>query len=149
MSNTQFLDRAIATVKKAVELDNGGEYEKAYQQYYAALELFMLVIKYEKNAKQKQMIHVKAKEYMERAENLKKHLDKEEAKDKKGPAAMGSNGKASNGSGKGYVLIAYFRGKDAETTTAMTMILTPIQRSSVVLCPVRFFQTSQTSSGKT
>lgn len=100
MSGTNFLERAIATVKKAVESDTAGEYEKAYQQYYQALELFMLVLKYEKNARQKQMIQEKAKEYMERAEKLKKHLADQESKDKKGPAAIGANGKASGGSGK-------------------------------------------------
>ncbi|QSS63513.1 vacuolar sorting-associated protein [Histoplasma capsulatum] len=39
MSNTDFLGRAIDTVKKAIEHDNAGEYEKAYQTYYSALEL--------------------------------------------------------------------------------------------------------------
>lgn len=53
MSNGQFLENAIATVKGAVELDHAGKHEKAYQQYYSALELFMLVLKYEKNQKQK------------------------------------------------------------------------------------------------
>jgi len=36
MSNTDFLGRAIETVKKAIEQDTAGEYEKAYQQYYQA-----------------------------------------------------------------------------------------------------------------
>ncbi|KAJ5989361.1 Vacuolar protein sorting-associated protein 4 [Penicillium waksmanii] len=49
MSNTDFLGRAIDTVKKAIENDNDGEYEKAYQLYYSALELFMLALKWEKN----------------------------------------------------------------------------------------------------
>lgn len=101
MSNSNFLTRAIDTVKKAVEADTAGEYEKAYTLYYQALELFMLVLKYEKNARQKEMIHAKAKEYMERAEKLKTHLAAEEDKSKKGPAAMGANGKASNGTGAG------------------------------------------------
>lgn len=47
------------------------------------------------------MIHEKAKEYMERAEKLKKHIDENDASNKKKPAAMGSNGKAAGGSGKG------------------------------------------------
>ena len=75
MSNVQFLDRAIATVKGAVDLDHAGEHEKAYQQYYNALELFMLVLKYEANPQRKQMIQAKAKEYMDRAEILKKHME--------------------------------------------------------------------------
>ena len=62
MSNTDFLGRAIDVVKKAIENDTAGEYEKAYQQYYNActpsmslrrrrrtltwaVELFMLALK--------------------------------------------------------------------------------------------------------
>lgn len=101
MSNTDFLGRAIETVKKAIEQDTAGEYEKAYQQYYQALELFMLALKWEKNAKSKEMIRAKAAEYMERAEKLKNHLAEQENPDRKKPAAMGANGKASNGGGKG------------------------------------------------
>jgi vacuolar protein-sorting-associated protein 4 len=99
MSNTDFLGRAIEAVKKAIEKDTAGEYEEAYQGYYAALELFMLALKWEKNQKSKDMIRQKAAEYMERAEKLKAHLTEQE--DKKKPAAMGANGKASNGGGKG------------------------------------------------
>jgi len=99
MSNTDFLGRAIEQVKKAIEQDTNGDYEKAYQAYYQALELFMLALKWEKNAKSKEMIRQKAGEYMERAEKLKNHLAEQDNKRK--PAAMGANGKASNGSGKG------------------------------------------------
>ncbi len=64
MSNTDFLGRAIDVVKKAIEHDTAGEYEKAYQLYYNAcmgilmsdytsssfanhhlVELFMLALK--------------------------------------------------------------------------------------------------------
>ncbi len=99
MSNTDFLGRAIESVKKAIELDTAGDYEKAYQGYYQSLELFMLALKWEKNAKSKEMIRQKAGEYMERAEKLKNHLAENDGKRK--PAAMGANGKASNGAGKG------------------------------------------------
>ncbi|KAJ5294095.1 hypothetical protein PENANT_c009G01846 [Penicillium antarcticum] len=97
MSNTDFLGRAIDTVKKAIENDNEGEYEKAYQMYYSALELFMLALKWEKNPKSKEMIRAKAGEYMDRAEKLKNHL----ADDRKKPSAVGANGKVAQGSGKG------------------------------------------------
>ncbi|KAF2768980.1 vacuolar protein sorting-associated protein 4 [Teratosphaeria nubilosa] len=100
MSNTDFLGRAIDVVKKAIEQDTAGEYEKAYQLYYQALELFMLALKWEKNAKSKEMIRSKAGEYMERAEKLKTHLAEQEGGKKRKPAAMASNGKASNGAGK-------------------------------------------------
>ncbi|PLB40831.1 AAA family ATPase VPS4 [Aspergillus candidus] len=98
MSNTDFLGRAIDTVKKAIEQDNGGEYEKAYQTYYSALELFLLALKWEKNARSKEMIRAKAGEYMARAEKLKSHLD---SQDRKKPSAVGANGSVAQGSGKG------------------------------------------------
>ena len=101
MSNTDFLGRAIEVVKKAISNDTAGDYEKAYQEYYQALELFMLAIKWEKNAKSKEMIRAKAGEYMERAEKLKNHLAEGDKGNRKKPAAVGSNGKVSGGGGKG------------------------------------------------
>ena len=101
MSNTDFLGRAIEQVKKAIDLDQAGTYEQAYQQYYSALELFMLALKWEKNPKSKDMIRGKAGEYMERAEKLKNHIQQNDPNNRKKPAAMGANGKASNGAGKG------------------------------------------------
>ena len=101
MSNTDFLGRAIESVKTAIASDTAGDYEKAYQQYYSSLELFMLALKWEKNPKSKDMIRSKAGEYMERAEKLKTHLEENEKGNKKRPAAVGSNGKVSGGGGKG------------------------------------------------
>jgi hypothetical protein len=42
MSNADFLGRAIETVKKAIETDTAGEYEKAYQLYYSARQCHIL-----------------------------------------------------------------------------------------------------------
>ena len=96
-------------VKKAIESDTAQDYEKAYQLYYSALELFMLALKWEKNPKSKEMIRTKAGEYMERAEKLKNHLADTDKGSRKKPAAVGSNGKVSGGSGKGKcVLLHYF-----------------------------------------
>ncbi|RDW67985.1 hypothetical protein BP6252_09381 [Coleophoma cylindrospora] len=100
MSNTDFLGRAIDVVKKAIEKDTAAEYEQAYQLYYQSLELFMLALKWEKNAKSKEMIRAKAAEYMERAEKLKQHLADGDGKRKK-PGMVGANGSASGGTGKG------------------------------------------------
>jgi vacuolar protein-sorting-associated protein 4 len=47
------------------------------------------------------MIRGKVAEYMERAEKLKQHLNQNDASNRKKPAAMGSNGKAAGGGGKG------------------------------------------------
>ena len=106
MNNTDFLGRAIDAVRKAIELDNAGEYEKAYQAYYSALELFMLALKWEKNPKSKEMIRAKAGEYMERAEKLKAHLAGNE--NRKKPSAVGANGKVAHGSGKGAFVCPLF-----------------------------------------
>jgi hypothetical protein len=38
MSNTDFLGRAIDVIKKAIEHDTAGDYEKAYALYYQARE---------------------------------------------------------------------------------------------------------------
>ncbi|TVY41891.1 Vacuolar protein sorting-associated protein [Lachnellula occidentalis] len=100
MSNTDFLGRAIDVVKKAIEADTAAEYDKAYQLYYQSLELFMLALKWEKNAKSKEMIRAKAAEYMERAEKLKNHLSEADGKRKK-PSMVGSNGSSTGGGGKG------------------------------------------------
>lgn len=83
-------------VKKAIEADTAAEYDKAYQLYYQSLELFMLALKWEKNAKSKEMIRAKAGEYMERAEKLKTHLADAEGKRKK-PSMMGANGSSTGG----------------------------------------------------
>ncbi|KAI9886625.1 MAG: Vacuolar protein sorting-associated protein 4 [Watsoniomyces obsoletus] len=101
MSNTDFLGRALDVVKKAIENDTDGEYEKAYQQYYQALELFLLAIKWEKNPRSKEMIRAKVSGYMARAEKLKKHLEEQDKSTRKKPSAVGANGKVATGSGKG------------------------------------------------
>ncbi|MCJ1364205.1 Vacuolar protein sorting-associated protein 4 [Acarospora aff. strigata] len=101
MSNTDFLGRAIDVVKKAIDNDTAGEFEKAYQLYYQALELFMLALKWEKNVKSKEMIRAKAGEYMERAEKLKNHLAENDHSNRKKPSAVGVNGKVASGGGKG------------------------------------------------
>ena len=92
MSNTDFLERATDVVKKAIESDTAGEYEKAYHLYVQSLELLMLALKWEQNTKAKEMIRGKAEEYMERAEKLKNYLaDKINGKK---PTAIEPNGKS-------------------------------------------------------
>jgi vacuolar protein-sorting-associated protein 4 len=94
MSNPDFLGQAITRVKKATELDTAGDYAEAYKAYTNALELFMLALKWERNAKSKEIVRAKVTEYMNRAEKLKEWLAKEEGNGKK-PNAMGANGKAT------------------------------------------------------
>ncbi|KAJ9120054.1 hypothetical protein QFC22_002951 [Naganishia vaughanmartiniae] len=98
MSNSNFLDKAIEIVSKAIELDTAGNYAEAYKQYQNSLDYFMMVcprVQNEKNEKLKALIRNKFAEYLERAEKLKEHLSK--ADDKKAKAKVGANG-ASGGS---------------------------------------------------
>jgi len=58
------------------------------------------------------MIRGKVAEYMERAEKLKQHLNQNDDSNRKKPAAMGSNGTSSGGSGKGgKCVLAHINGK--------------------------------------
>ncbi|KAK9462841.1 P-loop containing nucleoside triphosphate hydrolase protein [Lipomyces oligophaga] len=97
MSNVDFLGKAIDMVQKAIAADSAENYEDAYKQYYASLEYFMMALKYEKNAKNKEMIRAKTAEYMERAEKLKEYIENQEKKSKR---AVGANGKESSSGGK-------------------------------------------------
>jgi vacuolar protein-sorting-associated protein 4 len=89
--------KAIGIVKQAIEEDTAGNFEQAYQKYYAALECFMLALKWEKNPQSKLTIRTKITEYMERAEKLKAHLNDEN--NKKKPSKVGANGNTSTGGG--------------------------------------------------
>ena len=92
------VQKAINIVKKAIEEDTAGNFEQAYHQYYAALECFMLALKWEKNPQSKQTIRNKITDYMERAEMLKAHLNDEQ--EKKKPGKIGANGSSTGGAGK-------------------------------------------------
>ncbi|MBE3043222.1 AAA family ATPase [Candidatus Bathyarchaeota archaeon] len=96
---TDFLGRAISSVKKAIDADNEQDYAKAFQLYTASIELFLLAAKWEKNGKSKDMIRGKAAEYMDRAEKLKVFLGEAEAR------AAGGGG-ATNGGTSGKVNVA-------------------------------------------
>ena len=96
---TDFLGRAISTVKKAIDADNAQEYAKAFQLYTNSIELFILAAKWEKNAKSKEMIRQKAAEYMDRAEKLKVYLAESEAKTNGNGKAGGGGGGGGNGGG--------------------------------------------------
>ncbi|KAJ0164719.1 Vacuolar protein sorting-associated protein 4 [Colletotrichum tanaceti] len=104
---TDFLGRAISTVKQAIDADNAAEYEKAFQLYTKSLELFVLAVKWEKNSKSKELIRQKTAEYMDRAEKLKTYLNEAEAKKSGGGGGGGGGGgnkpgaMGVNGGGKG------------------------------------------------
>ncbi len=49
------LHSAKQCISEAIELDNKGEYEKAYSKYQRALEQSIVTLKYEKNPSSKQV----------------------------------------------------------------------------------------------
>ncbi|KAK9477884.1 P-loop containing nucleoside triphosphate hydrolase protein [Lipomyces japonicus] len=96
MATVDFLGKAIEVVQKAIQADNSQQFDDAYKLYTASLEYFILALKYERNAKNKEMIAVKTKEYMDRAEQLKTYIDEQDSKSKR---AVGANGKETGKSG--------------------------------------------------
>jgi len=110
MSSPSSLDRAIDIVQKAIDADNAQNFAEAYKLYQNALDYFMLALKYEKNAKSKELIKGKVVEYLNRAETLKTHLSTET----KGRSAVGANG-ASGAAGPSGKAADADDGADAET----------------------------------
>ncbi|KAF8320026.1 AAA-domain-containing protein [Clavulina sp. PMI_390] len=97
MSQSNFLDKAVAIVQKAIDEDHNGNYQEAYRQYQNSLEYFVMALKYEKNEKLKTIIRNKTEEYLGRAEKLKEYLAK--AEESKSRGALGANGAATSGVG--------------------------------------------------
>lgn len=93
--SSDFLQKGIDQVQKAIEADNAARYEDAWKLYMLSLEYFMTAMKYEKNNRSKDQIRAKATEYMTRAEELKEHLKNIESQK---PEASG--GSAGGGSTK-------------------------------------------------
>ncbi|GMM27749.1 AAA family ATPase [Martiniozyma asiatica (nom. inval.)] len=94
MSNTtEFLDKGIDLVKKAIEADGLNQYDEAYKLYYNGLDYLMLALKYERNPRAKETIRAKFQEYLARAEQLKEYLDK------KSQSEQTDNGSSNGDSG--------------------------------------------------
>ncbi|KAF9165569.1 Vacuolar protein sorting-associated protein 4 [Actinomortierella ambigua] len=91
---SDFLNRALETVRKAADEDTKGNLEEALPLYQTALEYFLMALKYQKNERIRDTVRAKVVEYMDRAEKIKEHLQRmEDAKPKKKAMA------ATNGSG--------------------------------------------------
>jgi vacuolar protein-sorting-associated protein 4 len=94
MENT-FIPQAIEIVSKAIAADNAGEWETALGLYSAALERFMVGLKYEKNEARRQAIYPRVKGYMDRAEELSKYLKTSSELESQGDGGGGGGGTAS------------------------------------------------------
>ncbi|KAH0598813.1 hypothetical protein MHUMG1_02925 [Metarhizium humberi] len=99
--STNFRDRAIAEVQKAIAADHAKEYQKAFDLYMSSMELWVKALKWEKNKALKATMQEKMATYLDRAEKLKQFLQSEaDTNANGGKALMGANG-ASTGKGKG------------------------------------------------
>ena len=83
------LQKAIDIVGEAIREDQESNWEKALGLYNRSLEYFMHHIKYEKNAKAKEMITMRVKGYMDRAEQIKKIIEESKKPKKKRASAHG------------------------------------------------------------
>ncbi|KAF9952134.1 Vacuolar protein sorting-associated protein 4 [Modicella reniformis] len=92
---TDFLSRAVETVKRATEEDTKGNLAEALPLYQTALEYFLAALKYERNDRVRETVRKKVVEYMDRAEKIKEHLSKAEDKPKKKAMVNSSNGKGN------------------------------------------------------
>ncbi|GAV53541.1 hypothetical protein ZYGR_0AK00430 [Zygosaccharomyces rouxii] len=96
MSTGDFLTKGIELIQKAIDFDTATQYEEAYTAYYNGLDYLMLALKYEKNPKSKDLIRAKFTEYLNRAEQLKQHLETEEENKKNGSKNVAQNRKVTS-----------------------------------------------------
>ncbi|KAK7210879.1 hypothetical protein V2G26_018057 [Clonostachys chloroleuca] len=95
--STNFRDRAIAEVQKAITADHNKEYQKAFDLYMSSMELWVKALKWEKNKALKATMQEKMATYLDRAEKLKQFLaaEAENTNDAGGgKGLMGANGGA-------------------------------------------------------
>lgn len=99
--STNFRDRAIAEVQKAITADHNKEYQKAFDLYMSSMELWVKALKWEKNKAIKATMQEKMATYLDRAEKLKQFLQSEAEGNSNGggKSLMGVNG-TSTGKGK-------------------------------------------------
>lgn len=97
MSTGDFLTKGIELIQKAINLDTSTQYDDAYVAYYNGLDYLMLALKYEKNVKSKDLIRSKLMEYMDRAEQLKVHIEEQKKKE------SSKKESSTNGEGSSHV----------------------------------------------
>eukprot|EP01063_Lacrimia_lanifica_P029470 TRINITY_DN4503_c0_g1_i1.p1 TRINITY_DN4503_c0_g1~~TRINITY_DN4503_c0_g1_i1.p1 ORF type:complete len:469 (+),score=171.62 TRINITY_DN4503_c0_g1_i1:68-1408(+) len=98
MSLDRFVPKAMEHLQKACELDNEQKFTEALQEYQMAAENFVCAHKYEKDRTRKGMWATKAKELLDRAQQIKDYLDKCDKNES--PTSPGGGAKGSGGAGK-------------------------------------------------
>ena len=99
----KFIHQAIDVVQKAIEADEKGEHENALNLYKDALDRFTMGLKYEKNPTRKKMVMEKVAGYMNRAEELRDIVNKQNGNPKspeKGAKEEGKEGESKEGGEK-------------------------------------------------
>ena len=99
MSNN-FITQGVEVVQKAIEADNGQDYEQALVLYKRALEFFITGLKYEQNPSVKESIKERVGGYMKRAEQIKSALDDSSKGNNKGGGGSGVGTKSKNDKNK-------------------------------------------------
>ena len=92
MDLNEKMAQATDVVKRAIEADRSEDYEGAYNLYQQALQLFMFVVKYDKNPQKKQMIMQRVEGYLKRAEQLKEAIEQRNAPQRQAAAQGGGDG---------------------------------------------------------
>lgn len=95
------IKKAIELGHQATALDRDGKYQEALDTYTLSIEHFMLVCKYEQNPSFKQRLQSKIKEYLNRAEQLKVHINKNSAPPQANPDSNGEATETGNGKSAG------------------------------------------------
>ncbi|KAF4126241.1 vacuolar protein-sorting-associated protein 4 [Geosmithia morbida] len=98
--STNFRDRAIAEVQKAIAADHNKEYQKAFDLYMSSMELWVKALKWEKNKALKATMQEKMATYLDRAEKLKQFLQSEAETANNGKPMMGAANGTSGGKAK-------------------------------------------------
>jgi vacuolar protein-sorting-associated protein 4 len=78
MPSGELYDNAVDKVSEAINFDKQRNFEMALKTYKKSLEMFLVVLKYERNPKSKEFLSMRIDQYMSRAEELEKLLQKPE-----------------------------------------------------------------------
>jgi len=91
-SINKVMERGKERISEAIELDNKGEYRKAYAKYQEGLKHFLHVIKYDKNKASREALQSHVEDYLARAELLQQMVKN---------GATGPTAETAGGSGGG------------------------------------------------
>lgn len=93
INTADILGRAINAARKAVQSDNAGHYDDAYEMYHRSLGHLLSAERRETNDEALKRIRTKISEYTERVSELRVLLDEDDEADEWEPHATGPTGK--------------------------------------------------------